>query len=185
MKVFTDLLFESTCIPKVERRLTHGDDYQENGRKTVDLILQYGLSHGISDASLFLEELGMLLKSGNDDLFEYLFVHFLQPTCTFSNQHILTDLLIDSIIFLQPEIFRYLLDHGADVNHRTRLGARDPLYPLNFAARMFGRDQDFFYELIRRGADLGLMEDADNGVTELTKEGSQFLQMELAKEAKQ
>ena len=35
MKVFRELLFRSTCIPKVERRLTHGDDYKENGRKTI------------------------------------------------------------------------------------------------------------------------------------------------------
>ena len=74
-------------------------------------------------------------------------------------QRILTDLLIDSIIFVQPEVFLYLLDHGADVNLRTRVGSRNPWYPLNSAARIFGRERNFFYELIRRGADVGLMED--------------------------
>jgi hypothetical protein len=73
-------------------------------------------------------------------------------------------LLTLSIIFNQPEIFRRLLDLGADVYRVAAGGTRRCDAPLNEAAQAFSRHPFYFNEMVARGANVTQLEDGGNSV---------------------
>jgi hypothetical protein len=90
--------------------------------------MQYGTRNGAHDISFFYQELVMFIWSGNHDLFKHIFGHFLCVGSTKSTKSTLAELISDSIIFQQREIFEFLLEQGVDIN-QPGLGINE-YYPI-------------------------------------------------------
>lgn len=121
----------------------------------MDIVLQYGIRNQICDILDFWEEPKFLIYSGNYDLLEYIFTHFSYAMHSTPSERILAELVFESIIFGQNQIFEFLLQNGAEINQTGFDGS----YPILAATRVFGRNPFFFHQLIVCGIDFKSMPD--------------------------
>jgi ankyrin repeat protein len=153
-------LFIAVCYPYLpERRMKHGDDYLEVGRKTLSYLFRYALDHGVALGDCLQNCLRTLLWSGSNDLLLQVLQQLAKIDSSSVSEKINSSFLLHrSISCHQADIFRMLLDLGADPNQTDDNGA----YPLSYSSVYITREPTFFYLLLEKGADLDAM--ADGGV---------------------